>query len=745
MSQPSCICPVCQTAYQPQDTACDTCGLIFATYAGAAIGATIPHPPPASAPATTACPHCGQPTRPDAKACVHCGASLVYQYRQLQPGQSLANGRYTVQRALSKGGMGAIYLATDHEAFDRTVVIKAMLDYFDPQNQDEVQAAQKRFLQEAKTLSTLRHPSIPQIYTYFQDGPHNYIVMEHIEGHDLEQQLTRTDDATGQRIPGRPYPDEDVIRWGVALCRVLEYLAGLRPDPVVHHDIKPANVLLDRNSNEIRLVDFGTAKARLLVQQSGSVGVQKSSVFGTQGYAPPEQYHEQSEPRSDVYALAATLYHLATDDDPGVHPFDFPKVNHLGRLGPVLEQALQPNVNQRPTAAELRQQLEAIIAPGANPIQAPNGTDLHNEQELAKWCEQHWTMATDWLYRNLPDQVENIWGRNKLAQDVRSVVIQQSSDRNAGLDAALALFDPQGFGSEKPRLKADKGTLNFGSLPVGGKSAPLSFTLRNEGRRYVAVRLEQPKWVTGGQSQVTLVPGQSETMTLTADMDRVSVGGTLSDKVTARAGTDTLATVHVQSNVSRWKTLWKSIWRDRWPFWVCGIIGSVWALLNASILYLLQDSEDLIYLFMVILPFAYVFIFVALKITKKGNNIVLLTWISLYALIFGTLFPYFVANPDMQRFFSYLPSIWLVISVIFLISDFNEGQYAGCLGWGCFFVIAYIVFGVIGVIIGSLLDVILFEVLGSSFSFMGVLLVSIVGGALGGFIGKTIKVVLHGE
>jgi serine/threonine protein kinase len=153
--------------------------------------------------------------------------------------------------------------------------------------------------------------------------------MEYIEGDDLEQRLTHTD-RQGRQIPGRACAEDEVIRWGIALCKVLEYLASLSPSPVVHHDIKPANIILDKNSGEVRLVDFGTAKARLQQQAGGAVGMQQSSLYGTTGYAAPEQYRRTSEPRSDVYALAATLYHLATDDDPGVHPFTFQSSSGLG-------------------------------------------------------------------------------------------------------------------------------------------------------------------------------------------------------------------------------------------------------------------------------------------------------------------------------------------------------------------------------------------------------------------------------
>lgn len=317
----------------------------------------------------TPCPHCGVVNKASASYCRACGKSLIFVYQPLQPGQQLKN--YTLLSLLSdKGGMGTVYLAEDVDTFGRLVVIKEMLDYFDPHDPQAARAAQERFREEAQTLAALKHRGIPQIYTFFSVGVSNYIVMEYIEGQDLEQGLTHQD-KHGAVIPGQAYPQAEVIRNGVALCRVLEYLAQRKPSPVVHHDIKPPNVLLDTNNGEVRLVDFGTAKARLLQQPGGGVGLQKSSIYGTSGYAPPEQYQGQSESRSDVYALAATLYHLATDDDPRDHPFSFPRLAQLGAFGQVLLGALNSNVALRPTAGVLRQQLEALLFVPSPPVTPP--------------------------------------------------------------------------------------------------------------------------------------------------------------------------------------------------------------------------------------------------------------------------------------------------------------------------------------------------------------------------------------
>lgn len=234
------------------------------------------------------CSNCGTTNKDIANFCRACGLPLpsAAALNRLQAGQVL-NSRYTVARPLSKGGMGAIYLVQDSSVFHKQRVLKEMLDYVDPADypdqaayQRAVQHAHQRFEEEARTLASLKHRGIPDIMDYFSDGGRNYIVMEYVEGVDLEQRLTRSDDQ-GRRIAGQPYPVDDVMRYGVQVCKVLEYLASL-PRPVVHQDIKPANLIVDR-SGEVRLVDFGTAKARLAVQPGGQVGLQKSSIYGTVG------------------------------------------------------------------------------------------------------------------------------------------------------------------------------------------------------------------------------------------------------------------------------------------------------------------------------------------------------------------------------------------------------------------------------------------------------------------------------
>jgi serine/threonine protein kinase len=401
----------------------------------------------------------------------------------LQPGQLMKGGTYRVVRPLSKGGMGAIYLVEDLDAFGRQRVLKEMLDYVDPADyadqsayQQAVQKAHARFEEEARTLAALSHRGIPDIIAYFSENNRNYIIMEYVEGADLEKRLTHEEQ--GQVVPGQPYPAADVIRYGVQLCRVLEYLAAL-PRPVVHQDIKPANLILDR-AGDVRLVDFGTAKARMAVLPGGKVGLQKSSVYGTVGYAPPEQYQGKSEPRSDVYALAATMYHLLTDDDPRRHPFSFPRLPGLPQeLWRALDGALQQDPGRRPTAAQFRAQLEALLAPQgrAEPIYLRNGAVAHNVDELVQVCDQGWADARYHLFRGDFEERLRKWGRTDLEARTAALRGQYANDQDAGLDAFLRLLDPT---YPPPHLQLNPPALQVAALPWG-RQATLDLEIRNAG------------------------------------------------------------------------------------------------------------------------------------------------------------------------------------------------------------------------------------------------------------------------
>jgi tRNA A-37 threonylcarbamoyl transferase component Bud32 len=399
------------------------------------------------------CFGCGAPVRPGARYCGSCGAAQPGSSGRMAAGSLLDNGHYRIERPLGKGGMGAVFLASDTYAFDRSCVIKEMLPYFDPTDPDGERHARERFAIEGRTLATINHSGVPKIYQYFSEGGSDYIVMEFVEGDNLEQALTHVDDQ-GRQHPGQPLPAETVAGYGISLCKVLEYLAA-RTDPrtgqltpIIHHDIKPANIILDANSGEVRLVDFGTAKLRVSTSAfSGSM--KQSSVYGTEGYAPLEQYRGQSQPRSDVYALAATLYHLLTDDDPRDHAFDFPLLAALPvELRKALEPALDEDVLRRPDATGFRDLLEVWLdqrsaAKAASPFVFGSGDRVRSVDELADVCDARWDEAREHLYKG---HFARWLGGSLHRHDLSALaddITQRQNDQDVGLDQFVRGLDPR--------------------------------------------------------------------------------------------------------------------------------------------------------------------------------------------------------------------------------------------------------------------------------------------------------------
>jgi serine/threonine protein kinase len=267
---------------------------------------------------------------------------------QLRPGATLAN-RYQIQGAIGVGGMGAVYRARDLH-FPNVVKLVAVKEMIIQAPDPLVRKVIVRnFEREANLLATLDHRSISKIYDSFSLNERSYLVLEFINGKDLEAILN---DSEG------PLSEERVIGWAVELCDVLQYLHTHQPEPVIFRDMKPSNVMVN-TYDHIILIDFGIAK-------HFQGGQQRGTMIGTEGYSPPEQYRGEASPQADIYALGATLHHLLTRRDPRLEPpFSFGerairKINPL--VSPELEEvivtALQYNPQDRfPTALAMKEAL----------------------------------------------------------------------------------------------------------------------------------------------------------------------------------------------------------------------------------------------------------------------------------------------------------------------------------------------------------------------------------------------------
>jgi len=460
----------------------------------------------------------------------------------------MRGGAYRILRRLGAGGMGALYLAADTGAFDRTCVVKELLDYYDPTDADEARRAQARFEAEARLLAQLSHPGIPRIYSYFSEAGRHYIVMEYIEGETLEPAVTHLDES-GKRMPARALPAETIVRHVITVCRVLEYLAS-RPTPVIHHDIKPANLIVDRTSGEVRLVDFGTAQVRTSWAAQSRAGRALSSVFGTQGYAAPEQFEAKSEPRSDVFALAATAYHLLTDDDPGDHPFHFPKLNKLPlALGDALSRALRAKVRRRSTAVELRHALEAWLIPedGAEPFVFRDGAVARTTEELVELCEQRWADAR----RHLRDGDLDRWFRARNRHDLlaKAGSARLESNPDAALEAFLRRLNPR---LPPPRLTVEPASLSFGRVTRRG-AAPQHLVVRNVGRGYgqMAFSASVP-WISFEPRQAGCLAGQETSVQVVLDAAALPLKKENQAVIAGTSGRGQRISIPVEARLNLW-------------------------------------------------------------------------------------------------------------------------------------------------------------------------------------------------
>ncbi len=252
----------------------------------------------------TVCPLCGQETPPNARFCPSCGAGLQDPRREtglLAPRRLLRN-RYAIDRKLAQGGQSAVYLARDTLDNNIERAIKEMSE--SNLNPEERQKAVNDFMREARMLYNLNHPALARVYDIFLEDNKYYLVMEYVPGHNLEDEMVV--------VRKEPLEWDAVTRWGIALCDVLAYLHAQQP-PIIYRDLKPANVML-RPDQSIKLIDFGIARWLHPLRLTDTMQL------GTDGYAPLEQYSAHSEPRSDIYALGASLYHLMTGRVPEAAP-----------------------------------------------------------------------------------------------------------------------------------------------------------------------------------------------------------------------------------------------------------------------------------------------------------------------------------------------------------------------------------------------------------------------------------------
>lgn len=230
---------------------------------------------------------------------------------------SLVDGKYKVLRVVGQGGMSVVYQAVNEKANKIWAIKEVRKDGV--QNYEVVK---QNLIVETELLKRFNHPNLPSIIDVIDTEDSFLIVMDYIEGNSLANAL-KTSGAQSQ---------EDVIEWSKQLCDVLGYLHSRKP-PIIYRDMKPGNVMLKPDGN-ISLIDFGTAR------EFKSASVEDTTCLGTRGYAAPEQYggHGQTDARTDIYCLGATMYHLVTGHNPSNPPYEMYPIR---RWNPMLSSGLE--------------------------------------------------------------------------------------------------------------------------------------------------------------------------------------------------------------------------------------------------------------------------------------------------------------------------------------------------------------------------------------------------------------------
>ena len=256
---------------------------------------------------------------------------------------SLVDGKYKILNKVGQGGMSVVYLAMNEKANKQWAVKEVRKDGI-----KDFEIVKQGLVAETDILKKLSHPALPSIIDVIDTDDSFIIIMDYIQGNSLNKAL----DEYGAQ------PQENVIEWAKQLCDVLGYLHSRNP-AIIYRDMKPANVMLKPDGN-VTLIDFGTAR------EFKEKNLADTTCLGTVGYAAPEQFGGmgQTDARTDIYCLGATLYHLVTGMNPCEPPYDIYPIRQINpTLSSGLERIIMKCTQRNPddryqSAAELMYALE---------------------------------------------------------------------------------------------------------------------------------------------------------------------------------------------------------------------------------------------------------------------------------------------------------------------------------------------------------------------------------------------------
>ncbi len=246
---------------------------------------------------------------------------------------TMIDGKYEILKQIGQGGMSVVYLAMDNR-LHKSWAIKEIRKREDGKNDTVIQG----LLAEANMLKRFDHPTLPRIVDIIDKDGSIYVVMDYIEGRDLDDVL----------LEEGAQDQEKVIKWAKQLSEALSYLHTRTP-PIIYRDMKPKNIMLQPDGR-ITLIDFGTAR------EYKQENIKDTVNLGTRGYAAPEQFQGanmgQTDARTDVYCLGATLYHLLTGKNPSEPPYKMVPIREINPnlssgLEAIINKCIQPNPDDR--------------------------------------------------------------------------------------------------------------------------------------------------------------------------------------------------------------------------------------------------------------------------------------------------------------------------------------------------------------------------------------------------------------
>ena len=277
----------------------------------------------------------------------------------LQPNTTLQGGKYRIERVLGQGGFGNTYVGYNTE-FEETVAIKeffikglterdestCVVSVSNIDNLQQFEEQREKFKKEARRLRKLKNKHIVKVHDLFEENGTAYYVMDYIDGESLAEKIKRT---------GEAFPEVEVK--GI-LLQILDALKEVHHNEIWHLDLKPGNIMLDKNGTAY-LIDFGASKQ---IRSNGSMTTSTALCY-TPGYAPNEQIgqmYERFGPWTDIYALGATVYNLLTNkkppmavdiDEDGEESFGFPE-NISSEMRELVIWMMQPKRKVRPQSVD---------------------------------------------------------------------------------------------------------------------------------------------------------------------------------------------------------------------------------------------------------------------------------------------------------------------------------------------------------------------------------------------------------